>query len=134
MNKTLLKWTILCVLGLGFLLGTALCFYLKTYTWLMASLFIGLFLTSSSWKRIRLNVKASRAIRDGKKEIVIHYKDKNFKESQSSVIPAGADASYFYGFLPEKNDVKSFRWERIQRALENGIELNREGILERLPD
>ena len=134
MNRTLLKWTILCALGFCFLLGTALCFYQKAYTWIMAFLFIGLFLASTSWKRIRLNKKAAKAIKDGKTEIVIHYKDKNLKESQSSVIPAGADASYFYGFLPERNDVKAFRWERIKRALENGTELNREGILERLAD
>ena len=133
MNKTLIKWSLLCAIGVCFLIITSVFFFQKAYTWVMAGLFIGLFLTSTSWKRIGLLKKAGKALMEGKAEIAIYYKDKNLQESQNKVIPAGADTSYFYGYMPEKNDIKVFRWERIQRALENGKELKKEDILERLP-
>ena len=129
MGKTLLKWGILCVIGAGFLAFTAICFLREEYTWIFAALFIGLFLTSSSLKRIRLLKKADRAIKAGKGEIVVFYRDKNLKESENAVIAAGADALWFYGFLSEKKDIKAFRWQGIKKVLENGRELTKDDVL-----
>lgn len=120
------------MVGALFLAFTAFCFIMKYYTWVWAGLFIGLFLLSSSYKRIRFLLRARKAFEAGSKEIVIFYRDKNLKESQNVIMPAGADASWFYGFLLDKKDIKAFRWERIQKALEDGKELKKDGILERL--
>ena len=132
MGKIFMKWGIFCAIGVGFLGFTAVCFLRKEYTWVFAALFIGLFLTSSSLKRIRLLKKADRAIKAGRGEIVVFYRDKNLKESEAAVIPAGADAFWFYGFLPERKDIKAFRWQGIRKVLENGRELTKDDVLKSL--
>ena len=132
MNKAFTKWGILFSVGVCLLAFTAVAYIQKNYTWIFASGFLGLFLVSSSWKRIRFLLTAKKMLEAGEKEIVIHYRDKNLKESESSVIPAGADAFWFYGYLPEKKDIKAFRWERIKKATENGIDLKKDDILERI--
>ena len=124
-----MKWGIFCAIGAGFLVFTAVCFLQKYYTWVFAGLFLGLFLTSSSLKRIWLLKKADKAIKAGRGEIVLFYRDKNLKESQDTVIPAGADAFWFYGFMPERNDIKAFRWQGIKRALENGRDITKDDVL-----
>ena len=132
MNKAFIKWSLLCAVGLGALVFTALCFIRKDYTWVFATGFTGVFLVSSSLKRIRFLKNAAKALEAGKGEVIIFYRDKNLKESQNAVIPAGEDTFWFYGYLPEKKDIKMFRWERIQRALANEKELKKEDILEYL--
>ena len=132
MGKTFIKWGIFCAIGAGFLVFTAVCFLRKDYTWVFACLFIGLFLTSSSLKRIWLLKKADRAIKAGRGEIVVFYRDKNLNESENAVIPAGADNFWFYGFLPERNDIKAFRWQGIKRALENGRDITKDDVLKSL--
>jgi hypothetical protein len=132
MKNSFFKWGGIFVIGIGFLVFTALCYARKDYTWIMAGLFIGLFLTSSSWKRIRLLRKASEAIREGKSKIIVFYRDKNLNESQYEVIPAGADIFSFYGFMPEKNEIKTFRWQGIMRVLENEKELTKDDVLKSL--
>ena len=132
MNKALLKWNVLCAIGLFILALTAVFYFLKFYIWVIGGLVVGLLLTSASWKRMDLLKRAGAALKNGKAEIIVYYLGRNLKERQSTVIPAGADTFYFYGFSPEKNDIKMFRWERIQRAIENGIEYKKEDIMERL--
>jgi hypothetical protein len=134
MNKVLMKWILLCVFGAGALAFTAVCFIRKDYTWVMVGLFIGLFLVSSSWKRIRFLQKAGRAQAAGQKEIIVFYRDKNLNESQEAVIPAGADAFWFYGFLAEKKYIKAFRWQGIRKVLENGTELTKDELLKKLEE
>ena len=130
MNKAFIKWGVICAIGVCLLIFTVLYFIRKEYTWIFATGFLGLFLISSAWKKIRLLGNAARAIKDGRKEIEIFYRDKNLKESQETVIPTGADAFWFYGYLPAKGDIKAFRWQGIKKALENGKELNKDDILE----
>jgi glucose-6-phosphate 1-dehydrogenase len=132
MRNALIKWIVLFGAGAGALVFTAASFLWKNYSLIMAGLFIGLFLISASWKRIRLLLKAGKAIKAGQEEIVIFYQDKNLKESQNTVIPAGADNIYFYGFMHENNDIKTFRWQGIKRALENGKEITKDDILKSL--
>jgi glucose-6-phosphate 1-dehydrogenase len=132
MKRAFRKWGCLFGIGIAVLGFTAFCFFRREYTWVMAGLFVGLFLTSASWKKIRLHLKAEKAIKEGKEEILIHYRDRNLKESQLSVIPAGADTFYFYGLLPEENDIKTFRWQGIRKAFKNGKELTRANLLESL--
>ena len=132
MNKAFFKWGILCAVGAGALVFTASCFIRQDYTWVFAAGFIGVFLLSASLKRIRFLKKATKALEAGQKEVIVFYRDKNLKESQNAVIPAGADTFWFYGYLLEKKDIKMFRWERIQRALEDEKELKKEDILEYL--
>ena len=131
MKKALLKWNILCGIGMCFLALTAVCFILKKYTPLVVGLVIGLLFTSQSWKRIGLLKNAAKAIENGAASMEIIYKGRNQKEYRFSVIPAGADILYLYGFIPEKSDIKIFRWEQVQRTVENGIDLSKESLLER---
>ena len=132
MNKALKKWALFCAIGAGVLVLTVFCYYKGLYTWIMLGLFIGLFLTSASGKRIRFLLKADKAIKAGQKEIIIFYRDKNLKESENAVIAAGADAFWFYGFLTEKKDIKMFRWQGIKRVLEDGKELTKDDLLKKL--
>jgi glucose-6-phosphate 1-dehydrogenase len=134
MKNTFIKWGVVFAAGAGALVFTALCFLQKNYTWVMGGLFIGLFLISSSWKRIGFLLKAGKAIKAGQKEIIVYYQDKNLIESQNAIIPAGADTFWFYGFLPEKNDIKAFRWQGIKRVLEDGKELTRDEVLKKLQE
>ena len=132
MKRALLRWNVLCIIGMSFLALTALCFILKAYVWLIAGLAIGLLLTSQSWKRISLLKNAAKAIEDGTAEVEVFYKSRKQKENLYQVIPAGGDILYLYGFSQVKNDIMVFRWERIQRVVENGIELQKEDYLERV--
>ena len=132
MNKAFIKWGVICALGVCLLVFTALCYIRGEYTWLFASGFLGLFLISSAWKRIKLLINAAKAIKEGRGEIEIFYRDKNLKESQDVVIPAGADTFWFYGYLPEKGDIKTFRWQGIKKVLENGKELTKDDIMKYL--
>jgi glucose-6-phosphate 1-dehydrogenase len=134
MKNSFFKWGGICVVGIGFLVFTALCYVRGNYTWIMVALFIGLFLTSTSWKRIRLLIKAVKSLKEGKEKIVVFYRDKNLNESQNEVMPAGADMFNFYGFLPEKNDIKTFRWQGIKRVLKNEKELTKDDILKSLKE
>ena len=133
MNKAFIKWSVFCAIGAGLLAFSILSYIKKDYTWVFAAGFLGLFLISSAWKRIKLLVNAAKAIKEGRGEIEIFYRDKNLVESQSSVIPAGADNFWFYGYLPERGDLKTFRWQGIKKALENGKELNKDDILKYFP-
>ena len=131
MKKALLKWNILCGIGMCLLAFTAVCFILKKYAPLAAGLAIGLLFTSQSWKRIGLLKNAASAIENGAAQIELFYRGRNLKENRFFIIPAGADILYLYGFVPEKNDIRVFRWEQVQRAVENGIELQKDALLER---
>jgi hypothetical protein len=130
MNKGMVKWTVLCITGISFLVFAFVCYLRQTYTWVLSAAFVGCFLVSASWKKIRLLIKAGKALKAGKGALVIDYRDKNLKETQSSVIPVGADTFYFYGFSPENNAIKVFRWERIRRALDNGKEIGKDALLQ----
>ena len=132
MNKAFIKWGVVCAIGVCLLVFTALCFFREEYTWLFASGFLGLFLISSAWKRIRLLLNAAKAIKEGREKIEIFYRDKNLKESQNAVVPAGTDAFWFYGYSLEKNDIKTFRWQGIKKVLENERELSKDDILKYL--
>jgi len=132
MKNAYIKWGILCVVGVALLVFTVFCYLRQLYTWVMAGGFIGLFLTSTSWKRIRLLRKANTAIKEGKSKLLVFYRDKNLIESQNEVIPAGADNLNFYGFLPEKQDIKAFRWQGIKRVLENEKELTKDDVMKSL--
>jgi len=128
MKNAYIKWGILCAIGAALLVFTVFCYIRQLYTWVMAGGFLGLFLTTASWKRISLLRKAHAALREGKSKMLIFYRDKNLIESQNEVIPAGADNFSFYGFLPDKQDIKAFRWQGIKRVLENEKELTKQGL------
>jgi len=132
MKNSFLKWGGICAAGIGLLVFTALCYAGGNYTWVMVGGFSGLFLASASWKRIRLLRKALAAIKEGKNKMLVFYRDKNLVESRNEIIPAGADAFNFYGFLPEKQDIKAFRWQGIKRILENERELTKDDVLKSL--
>jgi hypothetical protein len=134
MNKTIAKWTAVCAAGAGFLVFALVCYLRGTYDFLLASAFVGCFLFTASLKKIRLLVKAGKALEAGKGTITVDYRDKNLNDITSSVIPVGADRMYFYGYSGEKNDIKVFRWERIRRAVENGRELGKDDILRSVAD
>ena len=134
MDKAFRKWGALCAIGVGFLVFTAMCFIREEYTWIFAGALAGIFLITTSYKRIRFLKNAGRALEAGKKEIIIHYRDKNLKESRNAVIPAGADTLWFYGYLLEKKDIKAFRWQGIRQATENGKDMQKNDILEYLED
>jgi len=132
MQSAFLKWGGICAVGIGLLVFTALCYAGENYTWVMAGGFLGCFLTGASCKRIRLLKKAAKALKEGRESIVVFYRDKNLNESKNEVIPAGSDIFNFYGFLPQKNDIKAFRWQGIKKALANERELAKDDILESL--
>ena len=129
MKKAFIKWGAFCAVGAGLLAFSLLSFMKKDYTWVFAAGFSGLFLISSAWKKIRLLMNAAKALREGRGKIEIFYRDKNLVESQDFVIPAGADNFWFYGYLPEKGDIKTFRWQGIKKVLENERELQRDDLL-----
>ena len=132
MKKAFIKWGVICAIGVCLLVFTILSFIRKDFTWVFATGFLGLFLISSAWKRIRLLKNAAGAVKEGRNEIEIFYRDKNLKESQDIVIPAGADAFWFYGYLSAKGDIKAFRWQGIKKVLENERELSKDDILKYL--
>ena len=132
MKNAYIKWGALCAIGATLLAFTAFCYIHQFYTWVMAGGFLGLFLTSTSWKRIRLLRKAEAALKEGKSKMLVYYRDKNLIESQNEVIPAGADVLNFYGFLLEKQDIKAFRWQGIKRVLENEKELTKDDVMKSL--
>ena len=132
MNKILIKWCILCAIGAGLIIVAAISIYRENYNLVVIYLFLGIFLVLASLKRIHLIKMAYDAVKKGRPEITIFYRDRNLVESKTSIIPVWADSFYFYGYLPEKYDVKTFRWEGIWRALDNETELDKEDILKRL--
>jgi len=132
MNKTLIKWSSLCIAGVSLLVFGAIRIFREDYGLVIIFLFIGVFLTLASFKRIRLLKRGYEVLKESKTEITVYYKDRNQVESKNTVIPVWADAFYFYGFLTDENDIKTYRWEGIWRALENGQELEKEDIMKRL--
>jgi hypothetical protein len=132
MRNAYIKWGTLCAIGIALLIFTVFCYLRQLYTWVMAGGFLGLFLTTASWKRLGLLRKAFAALKEGKSKMLVFYRDKNLIESQNEIIPAGADTFSFYGFLPEKQDIKAFRWQGIKRVLENEKELTKDDIMKSL--
>jgi len=130
MDRAYKKWGILCAIGVCFLIFTAVCFIRKDYYWIFSSFFAGIFFIITAGKRIIYLKTAERALEAGKKEILVHYRDKNLNESEYTVIPAGADTFWFYGFMTGKKDIKQFRWQGIRRVAENGKNMQRNDILE----
>ena len=132
MNKTLIKWCSLCTIGVFFFAFGLVRVFREDYNLVIIYLFVGVFLILASFKRIRLLKRGYDVLKEGKTEITVYYRDRNQVESKNAVIPVWSDAFYFYGFLTEENDIKTYRWEGIWRALENGQELEKEDIMKRL--
>ena len=129
MDKAFKKWRAVCASGVMVLIFTVFSFLREDYTWVAGGLLVSIFLISASIKRIKFLSHADKSLKAGKKEIIIFYRDRNLKESENSVIPAGADTFWFYGFLLEKKSLKAFRWERIRRAVDNGKDMKKDDIL-----
>ena len=129
-----MKWCFICAMGVCLLAAAVIRIYREDYKIVIVLLFTGVFLVYTSFKKFHLLSKAYRVLKEGKPEITVYYRDKNLVESKNTVIPAWADSFYFYGFLPEKNKVKTYRWEGIWQIVENGKELDKEDILKRFPD
>jgi hypothetical protein len=128
-SSAIAKWIILGLMGIACII-TALIFYFRRYyTWVLASAFVGCFLASAAWKKVRLLGASAKAIKTGRSEIILFYRDGNLKETRETVIPTGSDNTYFYGFSPERNDTRSFRWNRVIRAQENGKDLDQNDII-----
>ncbi|MDR3247894.1 MAG: hypothetical protein LBT39_03820, partial [Treponema sp.] len=106
-----------------------ICFSRQIYTWVLAAAFAGCFLGSAAWKKLRLLRAAVKALKAGRSEIVLIYRDANLKETHLSIVPVGADSLYFYGFSSERNDTRMFRWNRIIRAQDNEKELTKDEVL-----
>ena len=134
MNKILIKWGALCTIGAFLITFSLISISRGNYNLIVIYLFLGIFLVYASLKKISLLIKAIKALKEARTEITIYYRDRNQVESTNTVIPVSADMLYFYGFLPEKNDIKTFRWEGIWRALDNDKELEREEIQKRVSD
>ena len=134
MNKIILKWSALCAVGVCLLVYSGIRLSREEYGLVIIVIFAGLLLVYSSFKKIRLIVKAHEVLKKNRKEITVHYRDRNQVESKNTVIPVWADAFYFYGFLPEKKDVRTYRWEGILHANEDGKVLEKENILKRMDD
>jgi len=132
MNKIFIKWGALCAIGVVLLTIAGISISRDNYNLVVIYLFLGIFLLLASLKKFHLLVQAYKVLKEGRAEITIYYRDRNQVESKNTVIPVLADMLYFYGFLPEKNDIKTFRWEGIWRALDNDKELEKEDILKRL--
>jgi hypothetical protein len=126
------KWIILGLMGIACIITALICYFRRYYTWVLATAFVGCFLASTAWKKVRLLRASVKAIKEGRSGIVLFYRDGNLKETQETVIPAGSDRLYFYGFSPERNDTRSFRWNRVIRAQENGKDLNQDDIVSRI--
>jgi hypothetical protein len=124
-----IKWAAVGLAGTCFLAGAFVCYRREAYTYVLALAFAGCFLLTSGWKKLRLLRAAVKALRTGKESVTIFYRDHNLNESENAVIPVGTDTLYFYGFSPQKMDIKVFRWNRIIRAVDNGKELNREDLI-----
>jgi hypothetical protein len=130
-TKALIKWILLLAAGLGCLALGLVSYIRRNYTWILVGFFTGCFLVSASWKKIRLLMKAGKALKAGKESVVIMYRDHNLKEYETAVIPLYADTMYFYGYALQKQDIKVFRWEKIIRVTERGAELNRETLIQK---
>jgi hypothetical protein len=128
----LTKWFILGLAGIGFLGAAFACYFLRYYTWILAAVFVGCFLVITAGKRLWLLRASVRAVREGRREIIIFYRDGNQNESQRPVIPVGGDSLFFYGFSRERNDTHPFRWNRIRRALDDGKDLTKDELLSRI--
>jgi hypothetical protein len=134
LNNTpaLIKWFILGLIGIACIVTALICFSRQIYTWVFAAAFVGCFLASTAWKRLRLLRAAARAVKAGRSEIMLFYRDANLKETQQTVIPAGSDDLFFYGFSPERKDIRMFRWNRMIRVQENEKDLTKDELLSRM--
>ena len=121
-------------MGAGLLAIAVVCIVREDFKFVVLVLFAGVFLVINSLKKISLLKKADMALKEKRAEITVSYRDRNLVESKNSIIPVSADGLYLYGFLPEKNKVKTYRWEGIWQIVENGKELDKEDILKRFPD
>jgi len=102
---------------------------LDNFSLVVIYLFVGVFLTIASLKRIRLLLKGLKALKEGIEEISIFYKDRNQVESENTVIPAWSDHFYFYAYLAAEKEIKTYRWEGIIRVLHGGKELEKDDLL-----
>jgi hypothetical protein len=127
------KWVILGAAGIAFMIAALICYFSRIYSWVLASAFVGCFLVMTARKKLWLLKAAAKALRAGRSEIVVFYRDANSgKEIRRSVIPVHADSLYFYGFSTDKNATCLFRWNRMLRALDNGKELKKDDLLFRI--
>jgi hypothetical protein len=131
-TMALIKWLILGLLGAACLIAALVSYFRQYYTWIFAAALVGLFLVTTAWKKLRLLGAASKALKTGRSEIIVFYRDGNLRESQQTVIPVEADSLYFYGFSPERNDTRMFRWNRIIRAQDTEKDLTQNDILARV--
>jgi energy-converting hydrogenase Eha subunit G len=115
--------------GIGFITAALACYFHQYYTWVLAAAFIGCFLVITAWKKLRLLKAAVRAVREGRGEITIFYRDGNLRETGQTVVPVGADSLFFYGFSRERNDTCMFRWNRIRRVSDKGNDLTKDELL-----
>jgi energy-converting hydrogenase Eha subunit G len=125
------KWLILGAAGIGFISAALVCYFHGYYTWVLAAAFAGCFLVITAWKKLRLLKAALRAVREGRAEITIFYRDGNLRETEQTVVPVEADGLFFYGFSRERNDTCMFRWNRIRRVSDKGKDLTKDELLSR---
>jgi hypothetical protein len=127
------KWVIPGAAGLVFIIAALICCLYQAYTWVLAAAFTGCFLVLTARKKFRLLKAAAKALRSGRNEIVVWYRDANSgREIRRTVIPVYADSLYFYGFSTEKSDTCLFRWNRMIRVLDKGRELTKDDLLSRI--
>jgi hypothetical protein len=131
-TTALIKWIVFGIAGIGFLSAALICFFLRYYTWILAAAFVGFFLVTSAWKRLWLLRASLMAVREGREELTIFYRDGNRTESRQSVIPVGGDGLFFYGFSRKRNDTQPFRWNWIRRVLDNEKDITKEELLSRI--
>jgi len=134
MKNTVIKWAAIGAAGICLLIFSGIRISREQYGIIIIVLFAGVLLVYSSFKKIRLLVKAHEVRKKKREEITVYYRDRNQVNSTNTVIPVWSDTFYFYGFLPEANDIKTFRWEGILQAKENGKVLEKEDILKRMCD
>jgi energy-converting hydrogenase Eha subunit G len=115
--------------GIGFISAALVCYFRQYYTWVLAAAFLGCFLSITAWKKLRLLKAAVRAVREGREEITIFYRDGNLRETGQTVVPVGADGIFFYGFSRERKDTRMFRWNRIRRVSDKGNDLTKDELI-----
>jgi hypothetical protein len=130
--EALVKWIILGIVGIACLIAALVSYFRHYYTWIFAAALVGIFLVTTAWKKLRLLGAAVKALKTGRSEITVFYRDANLRESQQLVIPVEADSLHFYGFSPERNDTRIFQWKRVIRVTDNGKDLTQDDILSRL--
>ena len=129
MNRAYIKYGILCVIGILFLVLTVVFIVRTNYTFIFVSAFVGVMIINAAGRRIIYLIRATRALEAGKKEIIIFYRDGNLNESKETIIPVWSDTNWLYGFLIEKNDIKQFRWKGIQWTSENGKDIGKDELI-----